>query len=92
MQYADNTQLFSMLNFLSLLQAILTLGEFEDYFWQIRNYLIRFSKKKDDFIETDPSLHWAKKPLNVLGVLGEGRGLTKACDITIQRYRNSQQK
>ena len=27
------------------------------------------ARKNDDFIETNPSLHWAKKPLNVLGIL-----------------------
>ena len=75
MQYADDTQLFSMLNFESLQAILITFGEYS----AVSGLKINFDKsevlkigsarKNDDFIETNPSLHWSIKPLNVLGIL-----------------------
>ena len=63
MQYADDTQLFSMLNFESLQTILLTFGEFstvsvlEINLDKSEVIQIGSARKKDDFIETNPSLH-----------------------------------
>ena len=66
-QYADDTQLFSMLNFESLQAILLTFGEFSAVYGLKINFdksevlEIGSTRKKYVFIETNPSIHWAKK-------------------------------